>query len=146
MDKVSWCLKQNKGIELVEPNDNLSDQYFNEAENTLQLLEGRDNKWEVIMAYYASYHALYGLLIKMGIKCEIHDCTLALMKIIDDFNNNDYLFLIKLKEQRIKAQYYLKEERLKNLSEVKTFIFKCKGLSDELDVEEMRNKINEYKK
>ncbi|MBU1622097.1 MAG: hypothetical protein ABIH82_00400 [Candidatus Woesearchaeota archaeon] len=146
MNKIKWCLKQNKGIELVEPNENLCDQYFIEAEKTLQLLEGRDNKWEVIMAYYACYHALYALLMKAGIKCEIHDCTLALMEKMAGFDRNDTLFLVKLKEQRIRAQYYLKEERLRDLAKVKKFIFKCRELSEELDVKMLRGIVDVSKK
>ena len=146
MDKIMWCLNQKKGIELVEPNDNLCEKYLNEAEQTLQLIGGNNNKWEVIMAYYASYHALYGLLMKAGIKCEIHDCTINLMDLIEGLEKNDKIFLSLLKEQRIQAQYYLKQERLKNLSEVKKFIFKCRELSEDLDVELLRGKLNEQKK
>ena len=145
MDKISWCLKQNKGIELVEPNDNLSKKYFNEAEDTLQLIEKND-KWELIKAYYASYHALYGLLMKAGIKCEIHNCTIELMNLIDQFNEDDYLFLFNLKDKRIQAQYYLKKVVLDNLPEVKKFIFKCQQISENLNIEELRSKIEKQKK
>ena len=33
--KISWCLKQKNGMELVESNDNLSKAYFEEFEETL---------------------------------------------------------------------------------------------------------------
>lgn len=129
--KISWCLKQKKGIELVEPNDNLSEQYFREAKETLQEISEHGTKWGVIMAYYACYNALYALLMKAGIKCEIHDCTIEIMKLINGFSDGDYLFLTKLKEQRIQAQYYLKKEKLENLPEVKKFVLKCQVLSEE---------------
>ncbi len=140
MNKINWCLEQKKGIELVEPNDNLCKKYFDEAEQTLQLIEN-DDKWELIKAYYASYHALYALLMKAGVKCEIHDCTIELMKSIEAFDNEDYIFLSKLKDKRIQAQYYLKQVVLDNLLEVKKFIFKCQEISEELNIEELRGKI-----
>jgi len=31
MDQIKWCLNQKKGIELVEPNDNLRDAYLIKA-------------------------------------------------------------------------------------------------------------------
>lgn len=36
-DKIKWCLKKNKGIELVEPNDNLARAYLGKAENAHEL-------------------------------------------------------------------------------------------------------------
>ncbi len=144
--KISWCLNQKNGIELIEPNDNLSEQYFREAKETLQEIFGHGTKWDVIMAYYACYNALYALLMKAGIKCEIHDCTINLMKLIDGFDNADYMFLTKLKDQRIQAQYYLKKEKLENLPEVKKFVLKCQVLSEELKVDRLRGKLNVTKK
>mgnify|MGYP003973980623 FL=1 len=39
MDKVKWCLNQKKGLSLIDPNDNLSKEYYSEALETLQELE-----------------------------------------------------------------------------------------------------------
>ncbi|MBU0460378.1 MAG: hypothetical protein KJ771_06245 [Nanoarchaeota archaeon] len=146
MNKIKWCLKQKKGIELVEPNENLSKAYFKDADDTLESMSTSKGMWETVMAYYACYHALYALLMKAGIKCEIHDCTLALMEKMAGFDRNDTLFLVKLKEQRIRAQYYLKEERLRDLAKVKKFIFKCRELSEELDVKMLRGIVDVSKK
>ena len=96
MNKISWCKKQNKGIELVEPNDNLSEAYLKEANDTLkEIQEGA--KWSTIMGYYACYNALYAILMKVGVKCEIHDCTIELMKVVSGFSDEDYDFLVSLK-------------------------------------------------
>ncbi|MFH1456205.1 MAG: hypothetical protein ABIF40_04620 [archaeon] len=38
MKTINWCRKQVKGIKLVEPNDNLSLQYFETAEESLKVL------------------------------------------------------------------------------------------------------------
>ena len=40
-------------------------------------------EWAVSASYYAEYFEVYSLLSKIGVKCEIHDCTIALF---------DYLF------------------------------------------------------
>ena len=145
MKKLDWCLKQSKGIELVEPNENLCDAYLKEAKETLKLITGKDTKWEVIMAYYACYSALYSILMKAGIKCEIHSCTLALMDYIDGFTESDKAFINKLKDKRIDAQYYIKDERLENISDVKEFVFKCMGIKDKTDILELRRAINAKK-
>ncbi|MEK6933062.1 MAG: hypothetical protein AABW56_04705 [Nanoarchaeota archaeon] len=39
MKKISWCKKQNKGIKLIEPNDNLSQEYYQNAEESLKVLK-----------------------------------------------------------------------------------------------------------
>jgi len=39
MNKIKWCLEQKRGIELVEPNDNLARAYLNDAEDSLESME-----------------------------------------------------------------------------------------------------------
>ncbi len=36
MEKIKWCLKIKNGIELVEPNDNLSKVYLEKSESALR--------------------------------------------------------------------------------------------------------------
>ena len=141
MDKVKWCLNQKKGLSLIDPNDNLSKEYYSEALETLQELEDVKGKWKVIMAYYSCYNALYSVLMKIGIKCEIHDCSIEMSKLIEGFNEEDYEFLSELKDKRIKVQYYLKKEELQKLDEVKTFVWKVKEVLNDLDVVGIRNKL-----
>ena len=141
MDKVKWSLNQKKGLSLIDPNDNLSKEYYSEALETLQELEDVKGKWKVIMAYYSCYNALYSVLMKIGIKCEIHDCSIEMIKLIEGFNEEDYEFLSELKDKRIKVQYYLKKEELQKLDEVKTFVWKVKEVLNDLDVVGIRNKL-----
>ena len=93
------------------------------------------------MAYYSCYNALYSVLMKIGIKCEIHDCSIEMIKLIEGFNEEDYEFLSELKDKRIKVQYYLKKEELQKLDEVKTFVWKVKEVLNDLDVVGIRNKL-----
>ncbi len=135
-DKIKWCLKQGKGILLTELNPNLSESYIKEADETLENVFATKGKWKLITAYYACYNALYALLMKAGIKCEIHDCTIELMKLFG-FEHAEIKYIRELKEKRIKVQYYLKDITLGEESYVKKFILKCKTLLNELNSEKI---------
>ncbi|MEK6888041.1 MAG: hypothetical protein AABX14_03795 [Candidatus Aenigmatarchaeota archaeon] len=114
-----------------------------EADDTLENVFTAKGKWKLITAYYACYNALYSVLMKCGIKCEIHDCTIELMGMLG-FDTSDIKYMIKLKEDRIQAQYYLKNIQLKDESKSKEFILKCKAVLDSLDsgkIEKIREKI-----
>ncbi|MBS3138032.1 hypothetical protein J4232_06380 [Candidatus Woesearchaeota archaeon] len=39
MDKLAWCKKQRNGLELIEPNLNLSQEYIEKAENALRAVK-----------------------------------------------------------------------------------------------------------
>ena len=40
MDQIKWCMQKKKGIELVEPNNNLSEAYLIKADEALEVLKG----------------------------------------------------------------------------------------------------------
>jgi hypothetical protein len=48
------------------------------------------------------------------------------------FSREEIDFLIGLKEDRIRAQYYLKSVVLKDEAEVKRFVIKCKSILSDL--------------
>lgn len=133
---IDWCLKQKKGIQLIDLNSNLSDSYFNEAIETIGEMKKIKGKWKIITGYYACYHAFYSILMKCGIKCEIHDCTIKLLTLFE-FSESDISFLTKLKEDRIKAQYYLKDIILEDESKVLDFVHKCKVVKDNLSMDKI---------
>ena len=141
--KIKWCLKQDKGIAIIESKSHLAESYMKEADETLENVFSTKGKWKLITAYYACYNAVYALFMKTGIKCEIHDCTLELMELFG-FEPSEIGYLKKLKEDRIQVQYYLKEIALKDEDSVKRFVSKCKILLDGLNsenVETIRKKI-----
>ena len=39
MDKLAWCIQQKNGIELIEENPNLSQEYLEKAEKALQAVQ-----------------------------------------------------------------------------------------------------------
>lgn len=137
-EKIKWCMAQKSGIKLIGPKPHLSDSYMNEADEILMNLLVTKGKWKIIMGYYACYNSFYSVLMKCGIKCEIHDCTLELMKFFD-YSDDDINFLRKLKEDRIKVQYYLKEILLDNEDNVKNFLLKSKEILNKLSSQDMEN-------
>lgn len=105
--KINWCLKQSKGIKLVDVNDSISENYIKESNSDFNMIKKSNPKWRVVTSYYSCYNALYAVLVKCGIKCEIHDCSIALMGLLG-FNKDDIQFMNLLKEDRINVQYYLR--------------------------------------
>lgn len=66
MDQIKWCLNQKKGIEIVEPNDNLREAHLIKGDEALQVSRTTDSRdWQLTSSYYAIYHGLYSLLMKI---------------------------------------------------------------------------------
>jgi uncharacterized protein (UPF0332 family) len=110
MDKLAWCKMQRNGLELVEPNENLSNEYFIKSENALRAVRSlNDNfEWQISSAYYAMYFSLYAILMKVGIKSEIHSCTIEFVHrfLSNYFSKEDIALLRSSLSARIDAQYY----------------------------------------
>ena len=77
-----WCFKQKRGIRKIEPNQNLTKAYLKKATSALNTMtatmEINETEWTATAAYYARYFALYALLMKIGVKSEIHDAPSTL--------------------------------------------------------------------
>lgn len=112
MVSINWRLKQKDGIKLIEENDNLAQGYLKMAENALGTMS-RERKYNLSFAlsagYYSMYYSLYSVLMKLGIRCEIHSCTIEFMKsILNDFYFEEDVNIIKKAfNLRISAQYYV---------------------------------------
>ena len=143
MDKINWCLKQKNGLELVEPNENLAKAYIKKAENSLRAVEVlKDNKdWEIASSYYTMYFSLYAILMKIGVKCEIHSCTISFMKhfLNNHFTNEEVKLIEESQKARIDTQYYsdrnISDETYERIIKG-TALFFARG-------KEILNKINE---
>jgi uncharacterized protein (UPF0332 family) len=142
---LSWCLKKKKGIRLVKPNSRLSEVYLKKAKSSLNMMNAAQQigevEWTVTTAYYARYFVLYALLMKLGIKSEIHDCSIAVahliaeqgiipLDLVDDISS--------AKEQRIDMQYYLpkeikKENIEKNVKKARTFVLEMEKIIEIID-------------
>src|SRR3989344_5686285 len=127
-DQIKWCLKQTKGIRLSEPNESISEDYIKESMSDFDMIEKVNAKWKTVTAYYSCYNSVYAILVKIGIKCEIHDCTLALMGLLG-FDTEEIKFLDSLKKERIDVQYYLKSSNLSIVkNKVLEFLNRCKEI------------------
>ena len=112
---IDWCKKQ--GLKLVEPSDNLSEEYYKSAEETVRVTNlikaSGSNMWLATQKYYTEYLAAYSILMKVGIKTEIHSCTIEIINLLEKENIISFKFsevLEKDKELRIDNQYYLKNK------------------------------------
>ena len=145
MNKIDWCKQQNKWIKFIEPNDNLSEEYYRNAEESFRVLrsikETRSNMWLATTKYYIEYFAIYSILMKMGIKCEIHDCTIALVEFLEKegiMSKGTAKILENDKELRIDNQYYLKNRPVNiNFEKLSEFIILVKKILDKLTKEEI---------
>ena len=117
MKKISWCKEQKGGIKILQPNENISREYYQNAEESLKVLRSinqtKSNMWLATTKYYIEYFAVYSVLMKVGIKCEIHDCTIALIQFLENegiIEKGITKLLEDDKELRIDNQYYLKNK------------------------------------
>jgi len=142
---LNWCKKQEKGIILVEPNINLSEDYIKSAQETLVLLRDVNNKsnmWAATMKYYCEYFAVYSFLIRVGIKCEIHDCTIKVVELLEEQNiipKGTYERLNKDKGLRVDNQYYLKNIKVNiDFNDLSDFVLKMKNISSSITLEDIK--------
>lgn len=152
---LTWCLKQSKGIRLVKPSENLVRAYLEKSRNALKSMEVNAKagivEWAVSASYYAKYFSVYALLSKIGVKCEIHDCTIALFNhlFIDSVSPKLVQELQQSKEDRIEMQYYTREIRV-NLDQLanktKSFVLEIEEIIDSLNSERitlLQNRLKE---
>jgi len=151
MDQIKWCLNQKKGIELIEPNNNLRKAYLIKAEEALDTLRTSKSKdWQLTTAYYSIYHGIYSLLMKIGVKCKIHSCTIEFTKrfLSNYFSIEDFELIDKAFSARIDSQYYVNRKvSNKNyeliIKKTPAFLVKCKNIIIEQKLtENIRHQIN----
>ena len=114
MDKIRWCAEKKEGLSLIEPNSDLANAYIKKAEEALESMRINVIKdWKISTAYYTIYFSLYAVLMKIGVKCEIHSCTIEIVQLREKEKIIDFEFskvLEEDKELRIDNQYYLKNK------------------------------------
>ncbi len=146
MVSIKWCINAKNGLELVEPSSNLGKAYLKKAEDSLKSVEINTVKeWKITTAYYSIYFSLYAILMKIGIKCEIHSCTIEFAKhfLKDYFNQEDFNLLGDSFKARIDTQYYVDKsvpdkqyERI--LKQVPLFHIKCKEILSKISEGEIK--------
>ena len=106
-------------------------------------------EWSVSASYYAKYFAVYALLSKIGVKCEIHDCTITLFEYLfsDSIPNEIVKELRDSKENRVEAQYYTQEISVdleQVITKTKQFVLEIEKIIDALNsdkVSELQKKL-----
>jgi len=154
MEKIKWCLNIKKGLEIVEPSDNLAKIYLKKSEDALKAaasLKG-NRDWEISSLYYSIYFALYSVLMKIGIKSENHSCTIEFMKAFlkSYFDEKDVTLLEKSLKARVDAQYYVDrkvsdKDYKRMLENAPSFLVKCKEIVQNITQEEIEITRDELK-
>ena len=157
MDRIKWCIRVRNGIELIDPNSNLAEAYLGKAEDsleTMRLAESRD--WKISAAYYTMYFSLYAILMKIGIKCEIHKCTIECMNffLTDHFDREEYELMKESLGARIGAQYFIDRNVTdaffkRMMHKAPEFLVKCKSVVlklDERKINQIRTKTEKMKR
>jgi uncharacterized protein (UPF0332 family) len=139
-----WCLKLKRGIRIIEPNQNLTKAYLKKATSALNTMSAtlqiNEVDWAATTAYYARYFALYALLMKIGAKSEIHDCTINVAQLLANhgiLRQSVVDEITEAKEERIDAQYYvatelsLKEIR-RNAEKARRFVLEIEQVIENL--------------
>jgi len=150
MERISWCIKKREGLQLITPNINLSNAYLKKAEEALESIKLNTIKdWKISTSYYTLYFSVYALLMKIGVKCEIHSCTISFAKafLIEFFEEKDLDFLEASLKARIDSQYYVDrivpdEQFKKMLVVAPEFLIKCKSILVQLNdkkIKELRS-------
>jgi len=108
-------------------------------------------EWAISAGYYAKYFAVYALLSKIGVRCEIHDCTIALFEHLFQHRLPPETLseLRKSKSDRIETQYYTRKITIdldQSMKDTKTFILEIEKTLDRLNKEKTIQLSNELKK
>ena len=152
MDKIKWCAVKKEGLSLVEPNSNLANAYIKKAEEALESMRVNIIKdWKISTAYYTVYFSLYAVLMKLGVKSEIHSCTIEFAKrfLKEYFEEKELDFIEDSLKARVDSQYYINrtvpdEQYNKMIQKAPKFLVKCKSILIKLNekkVNEIRDKF-----
>lgn len=147
MVTIKWCCEQKDGIKIIEPNENLADSYIKMAESALGTMS-REREFNSLFAvsacYYSMYYSLYAVLMRIGIKCEIHSCTLEIMKfaLSGFYSEEDIKTIKKAFDARNIVQYYAdkiveKETKELIMAQAPFFVNKSKGILSKLNEKEI---------
>lgn len=149
MVNIKWCCKQKEGIKLIDPNENLANAYIEMALDSLRVMNHEKEeslRWTISSCYYSMYYCLYAIFMKMGIKSEIHSCTLEFMKVylLDFYSKEDYELIKKAFDCRNSIQYYVdriidKKDSTFIISKAPSFLDKSKEILSKLNQENIEN-------
>jgi len=159
MGKIKWCFGKKEGIRLVEKNILIGKSYLKMAEEfigTMRREKDKNIRAAVSSGYYSIYYSLYSIMQKIGIKCEIHSCSIEFMKVfLNEFYSSEDIELVERSfAVRNIMQYYV--DRTVNKKEIdlifnnsyEFFVLSRDIFSriNEDKIDEIRNKLQEKMK
>lgn len=117
---------QQRGLQIIPPNKQLSQGHLNKALHNLQVMNDLQNlkhtDWVVVVAYYAMYHAATALLAHLGLESKDHATTVAILEYFfsKDIDKPllDKFHALKQKKDSIE-QLYLEDKFLNYLWQAK---------------------------
>jgi len=157
---IIWCLKQKRGIKIIDPNENLVKEYLRKATGSLNTMNAalriNETEWIMTTAYYARYFALYALLMKLGVKSEIHDCSIAVARLLARegiLTENLVNDISQAKEMRVDVQYYVTRELeqgkvRRNVESARKFVLEIEKAIENTtteQIESIRNTLNQFR-
>jgi uncharacterized protein (UPF0332 family) len=118
---------------------------------TMQINE---TEWTATAAYYARYFALYALLMRIGVKSEIHDCTINIAQLLANYDIIRQKLVDEVeeaKQTRIDAQYYVanettKTQTRKNAEKARKFVLEMEQKIESITPEQISTIRTELKK
>jgi uncharacterized protein (UPF0332 family) len=156
-DFIKKCAAMKGGLQLIEPSENLYMSYMRMARESLASMNANVavgiKRWAIVAAYYSRYHALYALFSKIGIKCEVHDCTIAAAKLLLNIKSALAKEIDSAKIQRINMQYYADrtvtdKEYAENIKSVPSFVLEVEKLASGMtskDIGDIRKRFESLK-
>ncbi len=155
--KIKWCFNQKSCVEIIEPNENLSRGFLKKAEDALEeMRNAKKREWKIETGYYAIYHPIYSLLMKIGLKSELHVCTIEFIgELLPEYFSKDQIAMLnRALQTRKDATYYvnreIRDEAMKEImDEAPRMIVKCKSIIPKLTekkIIEIRNNVVSLKK
>jgi uncharacterized protein (UPF0332 family) len=118
-DKLSWCLKNEKRMRKINPNDKLSKEHIQKAKHNIKAadynFQGHFDDWAVSQSYYAMYHALLAILFKKGFESKNHECTISTVEFLIEakeisLSMEDLSFIRTTEQMTTKDAKSLREE------------------------------------
>lgn len=143
---LQWCAKQKKGIRIIRGSENLQKAYLSKSKEATKSMEINAkegiHEWAISAGYYAKYFVIYALFSRIGIKCEIHDCTIAVFSYLfeNDIPSTFVDNLKQAKQERIEVQYYTTEVRVdikEMVTQTKDFVLKIEEIIDGLNAQKI---------
>ena len=136
--KIEWCCFQKNGIKIIEPNEIRGKSYLDAAYGDLVVMKSLALKIQNSAAYDACYNSFYSILQKIGIKCELCDCTFEIFNLIPEFTEEQISLIKRLKNNLIEIEQQHKRPKPVNEEPVIEFVATSRQVFDSLSSDKIR--------